>query len=136
MDVILARLWPAELGDALLLVFLFWRIFTLLMVIIVMLMQPEGSTAFTLMLGAAALFIVMDSIWVFSAPQYAESASKAAWISHNRHLGTLITRAITFVAPLFAAMASRNPKSRLPGILGGLSATGYFLMTWLMYQRD
>lgn len=135
MDVIFSRLWPDHLNDVLLLVFTGWRFFTLILILIILFMQPEGSTAFTVMLGATALFIIMDSIWVFAAPQYSESISRAAWISHNRHLGTLITRAITFVAPLFVAMASENKKSRLPGVLGGLSATGYFIMTWLMYQR-
>ncbi len=133
MDTILARMWPDHL-DTIMLVFAVWRYSIALLVLILLVMQPEGSTFYTLLLGISVICIMVDSIWAFSASS--KSTSMSAWNSHNENIGTLLIRIPPFVVPIFVAAGSKNKKSRFPGIITTLLAIFYFLATWLLYQRD
>ncbi len=131
-EVILPRLWPVDLGAGMIILAV-WRFIILFLALIVLFMQPEGSTFLVVLLGAVGIFIIMDSIWVFSS--YPNGIDALAWCDHNRNLGALLVRIFAFALPLFVAGATRNKKSRGWAILLALLAIGYFVATWYVFQR-
>ncbi len=131
-EVILPRLWPDDLGWVMAFLAI-WRFVILFLALIVLFMQPEGSTFLVVLLGATGVFMIMDSIWVFSA--YPDGIDAIAWCNHNRNLGTLLIRIVAFALPLFVAGATRNKKSRGWAIMLALLGAGYFFTTWFVFQR-
>ncbi len=137
MEIILSRLWPDHLG-AMMLVFAVWRFLIILLVLVVMFMQPEGSTMYTLMLGGVVIFMILDSIWAFSIST--TSTALSAWMSHNGRYGsfrgvfTLIIRALSIVLPLFVAGGTKNKKSRGWAVFASILAALYLVLVWFQYM--
>lgn len=139
MEDILVRLWPAVAGDGMMIFLSIWRYVIILLLAIVLLMQPDGSTFYTILLGASILLVMMDSAWLFTNHQItAESSAialKAAWEDHNQELPTIAARALPTVFALFVAGGTRNKKSMAPAILAALLGGIHFFMTWFLYQK-
>jgi hypothetical protein len=131
--VILPRLWPTQMNDLGIMSLAIWRYVTLLLLLLVLFMQPEGSTFYNILLGASAIFIVMDSIWVFS--RYQTGTDMIAWENHNENLGTLLIRILSFAFIFYVAAGTKNKKARGWAILTGALAATYWFTTWFVYQR-
>lgn len=131
-DVILPRLWPDDLG-MLMVILAVWRFVILILALLVLLMQPEGSTFVVVLLAAVGIFMIMDAIWVFS--QYQGDIGFFGWCSHTRSIGSLLIRIGSFALPLFVAGITKSRQARgWALLLASLSAT-YFFTAWWFYQR-
>ena len=134
-DVILPRLWPSHLNDVVMMLLAIWRYVILLLALLVLLMQPEGSTFLVVLLASVAIFMIVDSMWLFNTT-YPNDIYLRGWYEHNWSLGTLLIRVLSFGLPLFVAGATRNQKSRGWAVILALLAAAYFFMTWFVYQRQ
>ncbi|GAB4439087.1 MAG: hypothetical protein Kow00120_06880 [Anaerolineae bacterium] len=132
-EVILPRLWPDHLG-VLMMVLAVWRFIIIGLALIVLFIQPEGSTLIVILLGVSGICMIMDSIWVFAPNQNGIGA--VDWCLHNQNLGALLVRIISFALPLFVAGATKNRQARGWALLLAGLAMVYFFTTWFVFQRS
>ncbi len=115
---VLAKLWPA--GDTMAMVYAIWRYVMLILGLIVLFMQPEGSTFINLLMAVFAILIFADSVELFDIIFKGQTAG----------LFTMIGRSLTFVIPTFVAGSTKNNKARAPAIIAAVLAVVYTFWRW------
>jgi hypothetical protein len=138
LEDLFVRLWPTAAHDTGMMILVIWRYVMILLVMLVLAMQPDGSTFYTIMLGLTVVAIVIDAAWAFSEIPVTKNSPaitlQMAWRDHNQQLAVPLLRAVTIVTPLFVAGGTKNKKSRGPAILTGILAAVYFFATWIAYN--
>lgn len=96
--------------------------FILLMGLIVLFTQPEGSVLTNILLAIVIIGIFIDKVQAFPA--------------HRCSFGTMLVRIMYFVIPLIVAGVTQNPKSRPPAVIMAVVGLGYTLFLWATEMRN
>ncbi|MBN1202678.1 MAG: hypothetical protein JXJ20_12570 [Anaerolineae bacterium] len=103
--------------------------------VILLLMQPEGSSFTTMLGGLVILSIMIDKTHAFG---YMLDPGVYEPVRYHEEIfiGTYLIRVIMFVAPLSIAASTKNSKSRGIGVVAGVGGGAYMFIRWYMEQRD
>jgi hypothetical protein len=96
--------------------------FILLMGLIVLFMQPEGSVLTNILLALVIIGVFIDKVQAFPA--------------HRCAFGTMLIRILYFVVPLIVAGVTKNGKSRAPAVIMAVVGLGYTLFLWATEMRN
>lgn len=102
-----------------------WLYILLLLFMILIFQQPEGSLFPLLFLAGGVLCIFLDKAMVFYG---------GGW-GHLCSMGALLVRLGMFATPFLAVGLSKNAKSRPLGIITGLLAGVYLFTLWFTEMR-
>ena len=104
--------------------------------LILMLMQPDGSA---LAVGLCILVLVaavIDKTRAFGYMLEINPYYTRVQCHEQVFIGTYLIRVVMFAAPLSVAGMTKNPDSRVIGIVAGIVGGVYMFVRWYMEQRD
>lgn len=104
--------------------------------LILLLMQPDGQPVATGLCIIVLVAIMIDKVKAFGYMFPASPYYTREQCHEQIFIGTYLIRAAIFAAPLSVAGMTKNPGSRLWGIVAGILGGVYMFARWFMEQRD
>lgn len=104
--------------------------------LLLMLMQPDGSA-----LAVALCILVLVAAVIDKTKAFGYTLDVSPYYTREQcheqvFIGTYLIRVIMFAAPLSVAGMTKNPDSRLVGIVAGVIGGVYMFARWYLEQRD